>query len=84
MHGPGDPPHRGQSPFTWTTEPFLASPGLMKEMLSRLKNGVSHFRLRPEFVFSLDLLDVAALDHLGEDTLIQKFLDIELADLGIA
>ena len=51
---------------------------------SRLKNGLTHFCLRPEFVFSLDLLDVAALDHLGEDTLIQKFLDIELADLGIA
>lgn len=37
-----------------------------------------------QLVFPLDLLHVAALDHLGQNKLIQKFLDIELGDLGIA
>src|ERR1044072_2503013 len=73
----------------WRFRPPATCPGS-----DRFTNG---FHLKMEFerlepisrrlaqvVFSLDLLDVATLDDLGQDTLIQKFLDVELGDLGIA
>ncbi len=40
--------------------------------------------LRPQLILPLDLLDIAALHHLGQDTLIEQLLDVEIFYLRIA